>query len=177
MRLDTAIAAALVAAAVSLVGLAVTVLTTRWQVQSKVDELTQDQFKDVLTKRMEIYPKLWNIAQTYVSNWEREGKPVDEAWARRLFRSLFEFHAEHGVFLSYGPYWCFEALRNEALTVVQRCEQGKEPTVDDLRKMNRIVCGDPSASRIDFRSVGLADLLRGDLGGFKREALAIPLVS
>jgi hypothetical protein len=77
-----------------------TLPAARWQVNSKVDELTQTKFKDVLAKRIEVYPQLWSIAQTMLSNWEREQRKVDPDWARKLLRDLMDWHARYGVFLS-----------------------------------------------------------------------------
>jgi hypothetical protein len=62
------IVAAVIAAVVAFI-------TARWQVSSKVDELTQTQFKDVIAKRIVVYPLLWEISQTMLSDWGRAGKP------------------------------------------------------------------------------------------------------
>ena len=68
---DTKVTAALISATVSLIVGIVTAIVTariaRWQVQSKLDELTQTQFKDLVAKRIEVYPRLWDIAQTFTS--------------------------------------------------------------------------------------------------------------
>ena len=74
---DTKVTAAIVAAVVSLIGTIATLLTTRWQIKSKLDELTQSQFKDVIAKRIEVYPRLWYIVQTFTSDWQRARKQVN----------------------------------------------------------------------------------------------------
>src|SRR6266446_3700411 len=124
MNEDPKLAAAIIAGVISLVGTCLTagvsavvsVLVARWQarwqVQVKLDELTQTQFRDVLTKRIEAYPRLWHIMQTFTSDWRRAGKAVDCDWAQTFFDRLTAWHAEYGVFLSQSAYERFTDLRS-----------------------------------------------------------------
>ncbi len=66
--------AGLIAAGVSLIGVAAALLTARWQTRSKLSELEQTQYAAVLKERMKAYPKLWSIVQTNVTNWNIEKK-------------------------------------------------------------------------------------------------------
>ena len=147
---------ALIAGTVALVGAVLTLLASRWQLSSKVDELTQTQFKDVLAKRIEVYPLLWHIPQTLLSDWEREGKQVDLVWAKTLLRRLMDWHADYGVFLSQGSYMTFDALRSATLQLVQKCEGGHVPTLADLQTLDRIYSvGDANTKNSDPLHVGL----------------------
>ena len=108
MNDDTKVTAAVIAAAVSLVGTVLTtvftVLVARWQIRAKLDELTQTQFKDVMAKRIEVYTQLWAIVQTFTSDWKRAGKAVDDDWARTFFDRLNGWHVQYGVFHSQHAY-------------------------------------------------------------------------
>ena len=173
MTLNPTIAAALIAAVVSLVVAGVTIVTARWQVRSRLDELTQAQFKDVLIKRIEVYPKLWSIPQTLLSDWERLDKPIDESWARTLLSSLIQWHSENGVFLSQPAYEAFAALRQEALEVARRSNQGQKPTLKDLQTMDLIYYKGFRPRPQDPLHVGLATCLKNDLGSYKYAAVMV----
>jgi hypothetical protein len=165
---------AVIAAVVALLGSALTLLAARWQVNSKVDELTQGQFKDVLAKRIEVYPQLWSIAQTMLSDWEREQKTIDSVWARKLLRDLMDWHARYGVLLSQGSYVTFAALRHGALQLVRKRDDGYVPTIADLQMLDRInTRGDSTKPSNDPLHLGLATWLKNDLGSYKTPFLAV----
>jgi hypothetical protein len=105
--MNATIAAALVAAGASSLGLVVTLATVYWQTRTKLNELLQDQFKEILVKRIEVYPKLWRILQEQLSDWERFEKPVTEEWASTFLASLLAWNADNGVFLSQQTYEAF----------------------------------------------------------------------
>lgn len=153
---------ALLTATVSLIGSGVAILSARWQLHSKIDELTQAQFGEVLAKRIAVYPLLWRIPQTLLSDWAHANKPVNAAWARELLAGLVEWHAEHGVFLSQGSYAAFCALRSEAVELVRKCDSGYEPVVDDLHRLEKT-----------YAQYGLATWLKNDLGSYKSPFLAV----
>jgi hypothetical protein len=160
------IVAAVIAAVVAFI-------TARWQVSSKVDELTQTQFKDVIAKRIAVYPLLWEIAQTMLSDWGLAGKPVTDAWIRAFLTALTKWHAENGVFLSQNSYSKFGALREAAIKIVEKCDRGGVPTTADLTALDMIYSGDSSKRRRDPRRYGLATWLKNDLGSYKTPFLAV----
>src|SRR5262245_40558078 len=98
------LAAALIAALVSVVGSILTLLSACWQVKSKLSELEQAQLKDVLQARLKAYPELWAILQAQISNWRMEGKRADGAWAKKLYADLNSCHATYGVLFSQPVY-------------------------------------------------------------------------
>jgi hypothetical protein len=171
--MNATIAAALVAAGASLLGLVVTLATVYWQTRAKLNELLQDQFKEILVKRIEVYPKLWRILQEQLSDWERFERPVTEEWASTFLASLLAWNADNGVFLSQQTYEAFYVLRQKAFDVVQACSQGRSPTREDLRAIHAIFYGnytDPGTGRQHF---SLATCLKNDLGAYKVPAVTV----
>ncbi len=187
---DAKVWTALIAAVAALIGVAATFVSNRWQIQSKtkeinasienaklqlkakIDEITQTQLKDITAKRIDVYPQLWCILQTQVSDWEREEKPINSAWARKLMESLIGWHAKNGVFLSEPSYRTFAALRSVAVGLVRRCNKGYEPTVADLQVMDRIYSYGDQGKKIDDPLYwSLATLLKDDLGSYIDPAL------
>lgn len=171
--MNPTIVAAIVAGVISLIGALLSFAAAYWQVRGKLDELLQSQFKDVVAKRIETYPKLWRIPQELLSDWERLQKPINEEWARALLARLIEWHTEYGVFLSQQAYEAFSALRHEALEVVRRCDKGQHPTLDDLQTMDRIFYAGYSEGVSAPRHRPLATCLKNDLGSYRVTALAV----
>jgi hypothetical protein len=161
-------------------------------VDNKKKELVQNQLDELIKKRIEVYPQLWCIVQTMLSDWEREDKQIDVQWARDLFTSLIKWHKENGVFISQPVYEKFAALRLEAYTVVRRCNAGQPPTLPDLQVMDRIYTGGDSfmnnvrdedhpglvawrktSKNLDEQILGLASVLKDDLGSYQRAAISV----
>lgn len=168
--MNQAITVAVVAAAASLIGALLTFAAAYWQLRVKVDELLQSQFKDIIAKRIEAYPKLWRIPQEQLSDWERLRKPLSVEWARTLLDSLIEWHAEYGVFLSQHAYEAFATLRQDAVELVRRCDQGYAPELDDLQKMDRIYYAGYQGHNGHWH-LPLATCLKNDLGSYKLPVL------
>lgn len=80
MDIDPAVQAALIASLVSVVVGIISYLSNRATVRH---EVRQTQFRDVLAKRIEIYPKLWRIHIFYETNWVYERKPKTREWAEK----------------------------------------------------------------------------------------------
>jgi hypothetical protein len=97
MDIDPTIAAALVAGAVSFAVGVISYLSNRSAVRHEVH---QTQFKDILAKRLEVYPRLWRIHIQYETNWVLEGKPKTREWAEQYAAALNEFNLEGGLFFS-----------------------------------------------------------------------------
>jgi hypothetical protein len=170
VHMDDKLTSALIAAAVSFLG---AVLTARWQVRSKFEELMQAQYKDVLAKRIEVYPKLWTFLQTFLSDWRLEQKEVDDYWARTFLEKLVAWHSDNGVFLSEQAYIRFTRLRAVAVDIVRDCDKGKAPTEQDLVTLDKIYSiGEENLPKSDPNRHGLAWWLKNDLGSYKSPALA-----
>ena len=108
MHFETVVAA-LVAGAVSVTVGVISYLSNRSAVRHQVQ---QSQFRDVLLRRIELYPKLWRIHICYETHWVLDGKPKTREWAQQYLAALNEFNLEGGVFFSEGLYQRFRELRD-----------------------------------------------------------------
>jgi len=79
--MDPRVQAALIAAAVAIIGYLFTRWQTRTELKSKLNELAQTQLQNILARRIEVYPDLWQIVQTQLSDFERMQKLVNPQWA------------------------------------------------------------------------------------------------
>ncbi|HEY6971828.1 MAG TPA: hypothetical protein VJA94_21635 [Candidatus Angelobacter sp.] len=169
--MNPAVFAGIIAAVVSLIGSLLTFWAAHWQVRSKIEELTQAQFKDVQAKRIEVYPLLWTVLQTFTSDWRLAGRAADEMWISKFVENLNAWHAQYGVFLSDNAYRKFFQLRDRALKAAQNCNAGHDLT-EDLLALDLIYSGNADETD-EFNRNGLATWLKNDLGSFKIPALAI----
>lgn len=156
----TATIAGGVALTVSLLGVLTTYLTTRWQLKAKSSELEQIQLKDVLGLRMKAYPKLWCIAQTYISDWSIEKKTRDAAWANEFLTRLNACHAKYGVFFSQPVYASFFKLREVLISIVAKAANQQDITEADVESLEKVYSGENNAP-------GLATHLKQDLGSYR----------
>src|SRR5262245_17044469 len=152
--------AALIAAAVSILGSGLTFWAARWQVRSKLSELEQAQLKDVLAKRMEAYPRLWHVLQARVSNWRYAGKPVTGTWARELFDRLNACHAKYGVFFSEPVYRAFFDVRRAVGDLVEQYGPKDVVPAAEVAELDALWSGKGQP--------GLAGLLKDDLGSYRQ---------
>jgi hypothetical protein len=59
-------------------------------------EVQQTQIKDIIAKRIEIYPNLWEITIAYETNWTYAGKTKTREWAAQYVADLNTFNLEGG---------------------------------------------------------------------------------
>jgi len=168
MNLDPPIAAALVAGIVSiLVGL-ISYFSSRFTVLSNVSALRhqveQTQFQDVITKRIDLYPKLWRIHIHYETNWDLEEKPKTREWAQQYVTELNEFNLEGGVFFSQDLYVKFFDLRSQLYEAIKETEPNGTVNPSRAEAIREVVYGtegDP----------GLSTHLKDDLGSYRSVTL------
>jgi hypothetical protein len=185
-KVTTSFIAASMSLIVALVGVVANFLITRLQVQSKINELTQTQLKDIVAKRIEVYPELWRIAQTELSDLEREGKLVnpgwvqdlkrwdkdakwepDARWAENLLTKLMSWHQEYGVFLSQASYDAFDRLRAKTEDLAIKCNRAKRgPTIAEFQRLDQAFYQES-----DGKSP-LATHLKNDLGSYKSPSIS-----
>lgn len=149
------ILAALIAGVVSLL---VTRASTRAASRSKSDELLQTQFKEIITKRIETYPKLWRVHIHYETNWTLEGKPKTREWAKEYVAALNEVNLEAGLYFSQALYTKFFALRRLLYEAVNETEPGAE--VLDPLPIRLVVYGGNGEP-------GMSTHLKDDLGSYR----------
>lgn len=162
-----AIISALVALLVGIIAGLFSVLVSRGQVRAQVDQYTQDQFGDIIAKRIEVYPELWKLLMSSVSDRRRQGPDVDREWAEKLLRDVIDWHARCGVFMSERSYAKFVLLRTDVLDINGRCRKGEQPTNDDLVRLDKLWGGDS-----DTQVLGLATELKNDLGSYRNAAIS-----
>jgi hypothetical protein len=160
MDLDPRVVAALVAGIVSFVVGVFSYVSNRAGVRHEVQ---QTQFKDVLVKRVELYPKLWRIHIRYETNWTLEGRPKNREWAQQYVAELNEFNLEGGLFFSQGLYSKFHELRSALYRAILETERNgivREPLAEQIRT---IVYGNGGP--------GLSTYIKDDLGSYRSVTL------
>jgi hypothetical protein len=164
---SAALISALVALLVGLIAGTFSVLVSRGQVRAQIDQHTQSQFGDIIAKRIEVYPALWQIFMSSLSDRRRQGPAVDRDWAKQLLQEMIQWHAHNGVFLTQRSYGKFVDLRTAALQINERCRAGEQPTNDDLVRLDKLWGGDSDTGR-----TGLATELKNDLGSYRSAAIS-----
>jgi hypothetical protein len=165
--------AAIIAAAVSVLGVAVSVLSAQWAIRSAreklladAEALRQNLLKDVLAKRMAAYAAVWKIIITYDLNWKLEGKHADAQWSMVFLRELNACNAEHGVFFSESVYTRLVEYRACLVGIAERARASGEVSEDDLQRLATLSAGKPNTP-------GLATALKDDLGSYIRIHLQV----
>ncbi len=157
--MDDKLAAAIVAALVSILGSVLTLLAAHWQVRSKLSELEQGHLKEVLDGRMKAYPELWRILQARVSNWRMEGKRATGDWAATLYADLNACHANYGVFFSEPVYEAFREVRETTRKLATTYGPHEDVPAEAVRELDEIWSG--------REKPGLATELKDDLGSYR----------
>jgi hypothetical protein len=187
---ETPIASALIAAAVSLVGVGVAFYTSRHQVRTKFEELDlkrreldtaaakikaeaealrQNMLRDIVEKRMTAYAALWKVFMTYERNWYYEQRTFDKKWSTKFLAELNLCNAEHGVFFSEFVYAPFFQYRERLLKLRAHLEAGNEVGPDELQSLFEV-----SSSGVEINDVkipALAVAMKDELGSYIRVAL------
>jgi hypothetical protein len=132
----------------------------------RVDEegLRQAQMTEILKKRIETYPALYELISVFGRNWGIEGKPRDRAWASLFLKALVENNAKNGAFFSDRVYEQYGKLRTvlERLTrsLAGRCEA----TDQEMAELFDLIRGTTLAS--GERAAGLGTYIKDELGSY-----------
>jgi hypothetical protein len=121
---------ALVAAIVSVLGVLISLLSSRWQLRHAFESLRQGHLKEILTKRMDAYPALWSVMLTYDLNWQIEGRTLDKEWAREFLLEINKCNAEYGVFFSERVYEEFHEFRETVIKIETKLSKAEDITQD-----------------------------------------------
>jgi hypothetical protein len=157
MDLDPTVLAALVAGVVSVVVGLISYISNRSAVR---DAVQQTQFKDILAKRVELYPKLWRIHIHYETNWVLEGKPKTREWAEQYVSELNEFNLEGGLFFSEDLYRKFYELRDLLYKAIQETKPNGTVEESLAQAIRSVVYGKGGTP-------GLSSYLKDDLGSYR----------
>ena len=155
--MNPTIVAALVAGLVSVTVGVISFFSNRTAVRHQVQ---QTQFKDVLVKRIELYPKLWRIHIYYETNWVLENKPKTREWTERYVSALNLFNLKAGVFFSEELYQKFAELRFHLYEAIRSTPPNgivDQSRVDAIRNAVYGANGSP----------GLATFEKDDLGSYQ----------
>lgn len=128
MNLDHTLVAALVAGLISVTVGVISFFSNRSAVRHQVQ---QTQLKDVLAKRIELYPKLWRIHIHFETNWVNEKKLKTREWAEKYVFALNRFNLKGGVFFSEELYKKFGELRFQLYEAIRTTKPNA--LVDELR--------------------------------------------
>lgn len=128
--------------------------------------MRQAQMLEVVKKRIETYPKLYEIISVYGRNWEIEGKPRDLIWASSFLKALIEHNAVSGAFFSDVIYRWYGALRSRLETLVSELQE-RNVTEDEMAEIYDVIRG-PKVKFCDeeVQAPGLGSLIKDELGSF-----------
>ncbi len=178
--MDSLIIATIISGVVALIGVIVSVITTRWSIklntreidikakeldttlkklEAEFEAIRQSQFSETLRKRSEYYPKLWGCIREFTTNWDSD-KPKDSRWVKTFLSALNKVDAEGGVFFSEAVYEKFHELQYALYNLEVIHPPAKKISLDDLEKIDRIFRGGNG-------KIGLATYLKDDLGSYR----------
>ncbi|MER5948276.1 hypothetical protein ABT127_19700 [Streptomyces sp. NPDC001904] len=162
MDLNSPVAVALIAASVSVVG---TLLTVRAAARTNHNAAVQTQFQEIIKKRIECYPKLWEIHIRYETNWALADRPKTREWAEQYAHELNNFNLTGGVFFSQPVYVRFGELRHYLSQAVHDTPPGAEVSPELTYKIRLSVYGGPGYGD------GMSTHLKDDLGSYQSVSL------
>jgi hypothetical protein len=161
MNLDHTVVAALVAGLVSVAVGVISFVSNRSAVRHQVQ---QTLFKDVLAKRIELYPKLWRIHIHYETNWGLEQKPKTREWAAQYVSALNEFNLQGGLFFSEDLYRKFYELRSALYEAIKTTAPKGIVSEELTHKIWLAVYGQAGVP-------GMSTYEKDDLGSYQRVTL------
>jgi hypothetical protein len=186
--MDNTIISALIAACVTIIGVIFTYITTKQQlriqskdmdlkkdqldlerkkivnisndVQKEITILHQNQLQEILKKRIEVYPYLWETVTIY---WEHcENNKKDKKWCSEFLNALKRCNEQYGVYFSEAVYTQYHTLFYELKGIY--IDLRMLDTIIDknhIEKINILWYGS------DKYGLGLASQLKNDLGSYK----------
>lgn len=157
---ENIIISSVISLVIAFIGAIVSVWSSKHQVNSQIESLRQTQFTEIVKKRIEVYPKLWNIVLRYTTNWDIEGRPHDTSWVSSFLSAINECHAEIGVYFSQSVYEKFCNLRKALSDLEKKSRSGGKITEQDIRNISDIFSGKDGTP-------GLATQLKNDLGSYR----------
>ena len=185
--MEAPVISALIAGAVSLVGVLLAFYSSKHQVVTKLSELElrrkelenvskkliaeadalrQNLMRDILAKRMLAYAALWEVFITYERNWLLEQKEFDLKWANMFLRDLNTCNAKHGVFFSQQVYVPFFEYRKRLLNLVARLQAGTSVGPVEIDSLIEI-----STRGLPGQMAALGTALKDDLGSYMKVAI------
>jgi hypothetical protein len=135
------------------------------RLRSEQEGARQIQLTEVLKKRIETYPALYEVLMVYGRNWELEGKPRDHAWADAFLRALLDVNAKTGAFFSVRVYHWFVELRALLEELRQTLMDGGVASEAGIDRLYDVIRG-PMKPSGDSREPGLGSFIKDELGSY-----------
>lgn len=180
--MDTTIIVAIISSTVAILGVLVSVFTSRWTIKlhsrelniktreleatskkmlSDIEAVKQSQLNETIKKRSEFYPKLWSAIREYTTNWD-DTQPRDLVWVKDFLASLNKVDTEGGVFFSQAVYEKFHELQLFLFKLKEQLLSSNQEKVglSDLDFIDAIFRGRPG-------NLGMAAYLKDDLGNYQ----------
>jgi hypothetical protein len=183
------VTAAVISSGVALVGIGMSVrlarrasreaaATTRQELALRSDELKgvahrlraeqeatrQEQLTEILRKRIDTYPALYEIIAVYGRNWEIEGKLFDRDWAEAFLTALIDNNARNGAFFSNTIYKWYGLLRAHLEDLRRDLADGRQANEQEVAKLYNIIRGPLDSS--GKQQPGLGSYIKDELGSY-----------
>ena len=185
--MDSIFIASIISSAIAFVGVLVSLIVARWQLGlqkkelvlktdeletatkkllSELESIKQNQFTEILKKRLDVYPKVWGTVIVYTSQWKNEGKPRNHEWAKSFLDDVTHCNMDAGVFFSQEVYVRFHELVTALTSLEKRLATNINVSEQDLYLPDRIFTGRNNSG-------GLATFLKDDLGSYGDSAIQV----
>jgi hypothetical protein len=142
-----------------------TTIHLRDELQAREAAVRQEQLTEILKKRIETYPALYEIISIYGRNWQIEGKPYNQAWVDEFLKALIYNNAKNGAFFSDQIYEWYGNLRNLLETWTKTFSDGHNGTSEELEQLWAVIRG-PMKSSGEERHPGLGSFIKDELGSY-----------
>ena len=129
------------------------------------EAVRQQQLTEVLRKRIDTYPALYEIISVYGRNWEIERKPFDVDWSRAFLKALIENNAKNGAFFSNRVYDWYGRLRTFLDELSTELSSGRLADHKEVAKLYDIIRG-PLQPSGHSRDPGLGSFIKDELGSY-----------
>lgn len=145
--------------------------TLRSQLKQGLEDMRQEQFVEVLRRRLDAYPNIYYTLQKYNRIWRFSGAPLDHGWVKQFLDSILECNASYGILFSQSVYSSFADLRNILHDLEARLKDGGTATEEDLEKIDRVISG-PLNDIKTKRGPGLGTHMKDELGSYRNIAIS-----
>ena len=132
----------------------------RADIQKEITILHQNQLQEILKKRIEVYPHLWEIVTIHWQHHDNNKKNLQ--WCNRFLNELKRCNEKYGVYFSQAVYKQFHVLYHE-LKGIHIDLKMLDTIIDNkhIDTINILWYGS------DEYGLGLASELKNDLGSYK----------
>ena len=129
-------------------------------IESEFEKLKQMQLSEIIKKRLEVYPMLWEVLITYGTEWFFEGKQYNYEWAKNYLNALNACNKRCGVFFSQDVYLSFHVLRTSLSEIVKRFNANDYVTQEECESLYDIITDGT------LNCAPLSTSLKDDLGSY-----------